>query len=115
MKKVLVLFLISVIACSFIDDLKEVGVFDERDDEVLRGLPDFFSRLWDKVKQFFKDLPGNFKKVCEWLKNNGYWDTLIDIIQKYGTQYGTTFCAKYFDESLCHDVVSWLFSLLDSL
>ena len=63
----------------------------------------------------WNDIPRIFQKVINFLKEHGYWDTLIDIIQKNGTKYGTDFCAKYFDAELCADVVGWLFSLLDSL
>ena len=115
MKKLITLLLIAAIACTFVDDLKEAGLFDERDDVVLNGLPDFFSRLWEKIKQIWNDIPGAFQKVVNFLKEKGYWDSLIDIIQKYGTKYGTDFCANYLDAELCADVVGWIFSLLDSL
>ena len=48
MKKFLAILLIAAIAGSFIDELKEAGLFDERDDVVLEGLPDFFRRLWGR-------------------------------------------------------------------
>ena len=115
MKKLITLLLIAAIACTFVDDLKEAGLFDERDDVVLNGLPDFFSRLWEKIKKIWNDIPGAFQNVVNFLKEKEYWDSLIDIIQKYGTKYGTEFCAKYLDAELCGDVVGWIFSLLDSL
>ena len=36
MKKLITLLLIAAIACTFVDDLKEAGLFDERDDVVLK-------------------------------------------------------------------------------
>ena len=113
MKKFLAILLIAAISCTFIDDLKDVGLFDERDDIVLEGLPDFFKRLWDKIKEIWHDIPGAIQKVINFLKEKGYWDDLIDIIKKQGTKYGTDFCAKYLDRDLCADVVGFLFSLLD--
>ncbi len=115
MKKLIAILLFAAIACTFVDDLKEAGVFDERDDVVLRGLPDFFQRLWDKIKQFWNDIPGLIQKVINFLKNNGYWDDLINIIQKYGTKYGTEFCSKYLDADLCTEAVKWIFDLLNTL
>ena len=115
MKKVLAILLIAAITATFIDDLKEAGIFDERDDVVLNGLPDFFKRLWDKIKQIWNDIPGAIQKVINWMKDKGYWETLIDLIKKYGTKYGIDFCSKYLDHELCTDVVNFLFKLLDSL
>ena len=115
MKKFLAILLIAAIAGSFIDELKEAGLFDERDDVVLEGLPDFFRRLWDKIKQMWNNIPGAIQKVVNFLKENEYWDTLIDLIKKYGTKYGTDFCDNYLDHDLCADAVKWIFDLLDSL
>ena len=115
MKKILAILLIAAIAATFVDDLKEAGLFDERDDVVLNGLPDFFKRLWDKIVEFWHDIPGAIQKVISFLKDNGYWDDLIDLIKKYGTKYGTDFCDNYLDHDLCADAVKWIFDLLDSL
>ena len=115
MKKFITIILLAAIACTFIEDLKAAGAFDDRDDEVLKGLPDFFKRIWDKIKDIWKDIPGFIQKVINFLKDNGYWESLIDIVQKYGTKYGTEFCAKYLDADLCADAVKWIFDLLDSL
>ena len=82
MKKVLAILLIAAITATFIDDLKEAGIFDERDYVDLNGLPDFFKRLWDKIKQIWNDIPGAIQKVINWMKDKGYWDTLIDLIKK---------------------------------
>ena len=115
MKKFLAILLIAAIAGSFIDELKEAGLFDERDDVVLEGLPDFFRRLWDKIKQIWNNIPGAIQKVIDFLKKNGYWNTLIDLIEKYGTKYATDFCAKYLERGLCADAIQWIFNLLESL
>ena len=115
MKKLLCILLIAAISCSIVEDLKSVGIFDERDDEVLKGLPDFFKRLWDKIVDIWNNIIPKFKELIQWLKDNNYWDSLIDIIQKQGTKYGTDFCSKYLDHDLCADLVGWIFSLLDSL
>ena len=115
MKKFLAILLFAAISCNLFTDLKQVGFFNEEDEVVLRGLPDFFKRLWDKIVEFWHDIPGAIQKVISFLKDNGYWDTLIDLIKKYGTKYGTDFCDNYLDHDLCADAVKFIFDLLDSL
>ena len=72
MKKFLVILLLATISCTFIADLKDAGLFDARDDVVLEGLPDFFKRLWEKIKAAWKNIPGAIQKVINFLKEKGY-------------------------------------------
>ena len=115
MKKFLAILLVAAISCTFVEDLKDAGLFDDRDDIVLQGLPDFFKRLWDKIKEIWHDIPGAIQKVINFLKEKGYWDDLIDLIKKYGTKYGIDFCDNYLDHDLCTDAVNFIFSLLDTI
>ena len=115
MKKFLAILLLATITCTFIEDLKEAGLFDARDDVVLEGLPDFFRRLWEKIKAAWKNIPGAIQKVITFLKEHGYWEQLIDLIKKYGTKYGTDFCDNYLDHDLCADAVKFIFDLLNTL
>ena len=115
MKKFLTILLLAVISCTLIEDLKAEGLFDERDDIALEALPDFLKRLWEKIKSIWNNIPAAIQKVITFLKEHGYWETLIDLIQKYGTKYATDFCDNYLDHDLCADAVKFIFDLLNAL
>ena len=115
MKKFLAILLFAAISCSLYTELKEAGFFIDEDEVVLRGIGDFFKRLWDKIVEFWNDIPGKIQTVVDFLKKNGYWEQLIDLIKKYGTKYATDFCDNYLDHDICSDAVNWVFNLLDTL
>ena len=76
-------------------------------------LEGWWGNLWDKIKNFIKKIPSYLKKAYQWLKDNGYWDKLIDLIKKYGAPKAIEFCTKYLKkEDLCTDIVNFLFGFL---
>ena len=73
----------------------------------------WWKNFWNKVKDFLKKIPGFLKSAYEWLKNNGYWDKLIEIVKKYGVPKGIELCTKLLKkEDLCTDLVNFLFSFI---
>ena len=115
MKKFLAILLLAVISCTLVDELRAGGVITGQDDVNLEALPDFLKRVWEKIKSIWSSIPAKIKQVITFLKEHGYWDTLIDLIKKYGVKYGTDFCDNYLDHDLCADAVKWIFDLLNSL
>ena len=115
MKKFLAILLLAVISCTLVDELRAGGVIIGQDDVNLEALPDFLKRVWEKIKSIWSSIPAKIKQVITFLKEHGYWDTLIDMIKKYGVKYGTDFCDNYLDHDLCADAVKWIFDLLNSL
>ena len=45
---------------------------------------------WDWIDK----IVGGAKKVIEWLKKNGWWDKIIDLIEKYGAPKAVEFCKE---------------------
>ena len=72
MKKFLLVLLIAVALSSTVE-------FEESE---LNG--------WD----WFDKIVGGAKKVIEWLKKNGWWDKIIDLIEKYGAPRAVDFCKE---------------------
>ena len=114
MKKFLAILLLAVISCTIIDDLKAEGIITAQEDVDMEGLTDFLKRLWEKIKEIWRSIPGKIQQVINFLKEHGYWSTLIDLIKKYGVKYGTEYCEKYLEHDLCVDAVQWLFDLLNA-
>ena len=45
---------------------------------------------WDWIDK----IVGDAKRVIEWLKKNGWWDKIIDLIEKYGAPRAVDFCKE---------------------
>ena len=99
MNKFLLILLIAIVAASTIENY----------DPELEG---WWSDLWDKIKNFVKSLPSKLKALYQWLKDNGYWEKLVELVKKYGIPKGIEFCKNYLDEGLCTDLVNFIFSFL---
>ncbi len=78
MKKFLAIFLVAVIACATVDEPLESWLGD----------------LWDKIKNAVK-------KAIQWIKDNGYWDTLVNVVKTAGKAAAKALCQKVFDEDTC--------------
>ena len=99
MNKFLIILLIAIVATT------TVPAFDD--------LEGFWGDFWEKVKEFIKKLPGYLKKVYQWLKDNGYWDQLVELVKKYGIPKGIEICTQYLKkEDLCTDLINFVFSFL---
>ena len=106
MRKLLVLVLFAVVACSTLeDDLLELQpIFDE---VTLEGI-DFsnFVELWEKVKVFAK-------KAVKFLKENELYEPLVGLIKTQGRKLAFDFCnGKLASEDTCNNVIDWLLSHL---
>ena len=101
MNKFLLIFLIALVAATTVP---------ATEDFELEG---WWSDFWGKVKDFFKKIPTYFKKAVQWLKDNGFWDKLVEIIKKYGTPKAMELCVKLLKkEDICTDLVNFLFGFL---
>ena len=102
MRKLLVLVLFAVVACSTLeDDLLELQPIQ---DEVI----DFskFVELWEKVKVFAK-------KAVKFLKENELYEPLVGLIKTQGRKLAFDFCnGKLASEDTCNNVIDWLLSHL---
>ena len=93
MKKFLLVLLIAVALSSTVE-------FEESE---LNG--------WDWID----DIVGGAKKVIEWLKKNGWWDKIVDLVEKYGAPKAVEFCQekapgflKGFCQEAVNKIIEWL-------
>ena len=69
--------------------ISEDNIFDylDLDKEAIElGFFDFLGKLWNKVKG-----------VVDWLKQKGWWDTIVNAAKKL--------CEKYAKSSKCGDII----------
>ena len=94
MKKFLFMLLVAVIASAAVEDVTLEG-------------------WWDDVVEAFKKIIEKVKGVIQWLKDNGYWDTLIELLKKYGKPKAIEFCVSLIHkEDICTDIVTILLSFI---
>ena len=94
MKKFLFVLLVAIIASAAVEDVTLEG-------------------WWDDVVEAFKKIIEKVKGVIQWLKDNGYWDKLIELLKKYGKPKAIEFCVSLIHkEELCTDIVTILLSFI---
>ena len=93
MKKFLLILLIAVAASIKVE-------FDATD------LQSKWTDFWDNVLDFIESLPGKLKDLYDWLKENGIWEDLIELLEKYGVPPAIKLCIEQtgWDE-LCKDII----------
>ena len=71
---------------------------------------------WDwakKIIEFVKKLTGKLLDLYHWLKDNGYWDQIIELLKKYGKPKAIELCTQVFkNEGVCTDLIDLLFSFI---
>ena len=96
MKKFLAILLIAIVACS------TASVIEEKEID-LEKLPDWVVKGWSKILE-------TFKKVVEFLKENGLWDQIVSLLKDAGKVAAKKLCLKVYDEEFCDELIG---SLLD--
>ena len=97
MRKLLAILLIATIACNGLAETFEDNIFDylDLDKEAIElGFFDFLGKLWNKVKG-----------VVDWLKQKGWWDTIVKVAKTVGKYAAKKLCEKYAKSSKCGDIV----------
>ena len=90
MKKFLIILLIALVASATI-------TFDAED---LNG---FFNKTkgWGIKFPSILDLSGKSKDYYKWLKDHGYWDTLVEHAKEYGKPYAVRECVGLIKDRFC--------------
>ena len=100
MKRFLLILLVAVAASVSVD-------FDGTE---LQG---WWKKFWGKVWNFIKDLPKKLKQLVNWLKEQGLWGKLVDLVEKYGVPKAVEFCQqKVHLGGLCQKLIDKLISWL---
>ena len=106
MRKLLVLVLLAVVACSTLeDDLAEYKpIFD---DVSLEGIDlSVLIKIWNNVKDCFQ-------KAVDFLKENGLYEPLVNYIRTDGREYALKFCTnKITSKEVCTGIIDWVLSHL---
>ena len=118
MRKLIIILLITVIACAEVDNTpkEEVSDFNELLDlldldanSVELG---WLKKIFKKVGNFFKGIWNGIKGTVQWLKDKGIWDQLVSLA-KTGARIGvTSLCSAYLSPAVCGPVVNAVFSLV---
>ena len=106
MRKLLVLVLFAVAACSTLeDDLLELQpIFDEVN---LEGIDlSVFIELWNKAKTIVS-------KGVKFLKDNNLYEPLVNLLKTKGRELALNLCNdKLASEETCKGIIDWLLSHL---
>ena len=94
MKKFLAILLIAIVACS------TVSVVEEEEFD-LEKLPDWVKKGWSTLLK-------TFKKVVQFLKDNGLWDPLVKLLKESGKVAAKELCLKVYDEEFCDELLGSL-------
>ena len=106
MRKLLVLFLFAVAACSTLeDDLLELQpIFDEVN---LQGIDlSGLIELWNKAKAVAS-------KAVKFLKENDLYEPLVNLLKTKGRELALNLCVdKIASDKTCTSIIDWLLSHL---
>ena len=118
MRKLIIILLITVIACAEVDNTPKEKVSDFNELLDLLDLDansvelGWLSDIFKKVGNFFKGIWDKIKGTVQWLKDKGIWDTLVSLA-KTGARIGvTSLCSAYLSPAVCGPVVNAVFSLV---
>ena len=125
MRKLIIILLITVIACAEVDNTPKEKVSDFNELLDLLDLDansvelfkfkffDWFKKFINGVKGFFGNLWNNVQKPIEMLKASGVWDQLYSLA-KTGTKFAVVkLCSKYFAKDTCSTIVDGIFKMID--
>ena len=98
MRKFLAVLLIAAIACTEVVDTE---VAPEFNDVELKNWLDGLKKGWNA-------LTSGVKKAVNWLKEKGYWDTIVKAAKTAGKLAAKALCAKYTSGDTCGQIVDAL-------
>ena len=125
MRKLIIILLITVIACAEVDNTPKEKVSDFNElldllDLDANSVELFKFKLFDWFKKFIKDVKGFFgnlwdkvQKPIEMLKASGVWDQLYSLA-KTGSKFAVIkLCSEYFAKDTCTGIVDGIFKMID--
>lgn len=130
MNKLLVFFLIAIVACEQLDTSVEeafnsievekyldhyIDNYEFSDDVELQG---FFKNIFKGIGNFFKGTVGKAFKFLgkqvqngiNYLRQRGVWGLLVDAAKKVGQFAATSFCSTYLSPAVCKPAVGFVFN-----
>ena len=99
MKKFLLILLIALVVSAKV----------QLDTEDLKGILDWL----EKVYNFIKSLGGELRDLYDWLKDNGYWDQILDLVKTYGKVAAVALCTSLTGlELICSQFIGLLLTFI---
>ena len=101
MKKILIIFLLAIVACSSVE-------IDALEDIELINAPAWLVRGYDIIRDYFK-------KARAWLEENKLWDPLYNAIINQGRTYGMKYCTEMISQEACEKIVDGIIDIVKKL
>ena len=121
MRKLIIILLITVIACAEVDNTPKEKVSDfnelldllDLDANSVELLFDWFTDFFNSIKGFFGNLWDTVKKPIELLKSSEGWDELYSMV-KTGSKIGAvTLCSEYFAKDTCTAIIDGILKMIE--
>ena len=96
MKKILIIFLLAIVACSSVE-------IDALEDIELINAPAWLVRGYDIIRDYFK-------KARAWLEENKLWDPLYNA-----RTYGMKYCTEMISQEACEKIVDGIIDIVKKL
>ena len=63
----------------------------------------------DKPLEMFKKLSRQVQNGIHWLKVNGYWDLIMDVVKKVGKIAAISLCSAYLTPVICKPAITFVY------
>ena len=63
----------------------------------------------DKPLEMFKQLNRKVQNGIHWLKVNGYWDPIMDVVKKVGKVAAISLCSVYLTPAICKPAITFVY------
>ena len=116
MRKLIVILLIAVIACTEVDTTPKEEVIDFNElldllDLVVNSVElDWLTDIGDKISGFFGNMWDSVKRIIQNMKNNGILDKLKRYSEESRKAEALTYCKKYCSPAICEILIKAMFS-----
>ena len=117
MRKLIIILLIAVIACTEVDTTpkEEVsdfnGLLDLLDLDINSVELNWITEIGKKIGRFFGKAWDSVKSTIQKLKDNGTWDKLVAYAKAGARVAASTLCSKYLTPAVCVPLINAVFSL----
>ena len=117
MRKLIVILLIAVIACTEVDTTpkEEVSDFNEfldlLDLDVNSVELSWIDDIGNKIAGYFGYMWESAKSSIQWLKDNGVWDQLVEYAKSGAKNLANSFCTRYCSPFICTPLIDAIFAL----
>ena len=123
MKQLLAIILIAVIACTTTEEEKKnpIETIKEGAAEKAKEIAEKAKKIAEEIAQdfmkFFEKLSEEVKMAIVWLKENGYWDDLVNLAETIGKAAAVQACQTYITqpEVSCDKIVQFVFDAVIAL